>query len=312
MSIPIIDISPIFGNDQNKINELVNLVDKTMQEVGFFMIKNHQFKTNVLDKTWKLTRKYFDQSFEIKNKIPMTPDYPYGYESKEILSLSFNQDKVTHPDMKETFQICINSKNNKLPQTPNQMASAVTNYYLSMSQLAEKLLEIFALALKEPRNWFKNKIDNHQSALRLLNYPHVENYIPGRTRATQHSDYGILTILKQDNVGGLQVLSKEEKWIDVKSPDECFVINIGDLMKRWTNDKWKSTIHRVVNPNIQKGVNNRRQSIAFFFNANPNTIVQTFESCKNNGISKYTDVIAGEYLMIKHTKAMKAINDKLS
>jgi isopenicillin N synthase-like dioxygenase len=303
MSIPIIDISPIYSNNTTEIYNLVNSVKNAMENIGFFMIKGHQFHSDNISNTWNITKQYFDQSTQIKELIKMTPSYPYGYESNEILSKTFDNNKTIYPDMKETFQLCLNNNDVRLPKSPKNMDKIITNYYNNMSKLATKILEIFALSLDMPKNWFEDKIQNHQSALRLLNYPHVETYEPNKIRCSQHSDYGILTILKQDNTGGLQVQSKNNTWIDIKSPEECFIINIGDLFKRWTNDKWKSTVHRVVNPQIKNGVNNRRQSIAFFFNANPNTLIQTFESCKINGISKYDDVIAGDYLMMKHTKA---------
>ena len=303
MNIPIIDISPIYSNNTTEINNLVNSVKNAMKNIGFFMIKGHQFHSDNIRNTWNITKQYFDQSTQIKELIKMTPSYPYGYESNEILSKTFDNNKTIYPDMKETFQLCLNNNDVRLPKSPKNMDKIITNYYNNMSKLATKILEIFALSLDMPQNWFEDKIQNHQSALRLLNYPHVETYEPNKIRCSQHSDYGILTILKQDNTGGLQVQSKNNTWIDIKSPEECFIINIGDLFKRWTNDKWKSTVHRVVNPQIKNGVNNRRQSIAFFFNANPNTLIQTFESCKINGISKYDDIIAGDYLMMKHTKA---------
>jgi len=303
MAIPIIDITPIYSNDKIKINKLVTSVKDAMENIGFFMIKGHQFDNSNIHNTWNITKQYFDQPTHIKELIKMTPSYPYGYEASEILSKSFDDNRKIYPDMKETFSFCINNTNTKLPTTPSNMNNIVTNYYNNMSKLATKILEIFALSLNMPQNWFEDKIKCHQSALRLLNYPHVDTYEPNKIRCSQHSDYGILTILKQDNTGGLQVQSKNNSWIDIKSPQECFIINIGDLFKRWTNDKWKSTVHRVVNPQIKNGVNNRRQSIAFFFNANSNALIQTFESCKINGKSKYDDVIAGDYLMMKHTKA---------
>jgi isopenicillin N synthase-like dioxygenase len=300
MKIPIIDISPIFTNDKVLITKLVNEVKLTMESVGFFMIKGHQFSPTIMNSLWKNTRNFFNQPIEIKSLIKMTSSYPYGYEASEILSQTFNNETRKYPDMKETFQVCLNYPENKLPTIPQGIDISITNYYNQMSILASKILEIFALALELPRDWFINKINNHQSALRMLNYPHVSDYEINKIRCSPHSDYGIITILKQDNTGGLQVLSSNNQWIDATPEKDCFVINIGDLFKRWTNDKWNSTVHRVVNPEIKENLNNRRQSIAFFFNANPDCLVSTFDSCKINGISKYEDILAGDYLLNKH------------
>ncbi len=300
MKIPIIDISAIFTNDSEQIQQLANEVKITMETVGFFMIKGHQFNSTTMNSLWKVARDFFNQPLEIKSLIKMTSSYPYGYEASEILSQTFNNEKRKHPDMKETFQVCLNYSENKLPTIPKGIDISITNYYAQMSNLASKILEIFALALELPRDWFINKINNHQSALRMLNYPHVSDYEINKIRCSPHSDYGIITILKQDNTGGLQVLSSNNQWIDATPEKDCFVINIGDLFKRWTNDKWKSTVHRVVNPEIKENINNRRQSIAFFFNANPDCLVSTFDSCKINGTSKYEDILAGDYLLNKH------------
>merc|ERR1711879_1113031 len=174
------------------------------------------------------------------------------------------------------------------------------------------------MGLDLDRHWFLNKIDDHQSPLRLLNYPHQDHYLEGRTRASEHSDYGIIMILKQDGVAGLQVrrdnISAEKtnetptyEWIDVISQPYCFVLNLVDLMQRYTNDKWKSTVPRVISPAAPApGISNRHQSCAFFFNANVDCVVDTFASCRDeNGETKYKPVIAGEYLMAKHSKAMQ-------
>jgi len=303
MKIPIVDISSIFTNNQIEITILVNKVKLIMETIGFFMIKGHKFNPIVMNSLWNSTKDYFDQPSEIKSLIKMTPTYPYGYETTEILSQTFNNEKRVYSDMKETFQVCLNYSENKLPSTPKDIDKHITQYYNEMNILSGKILEIFALVLGLPRYYFKDKIDNHQSALRMLNYPHVNNYEPAKIRCSAHSDYGILTILKQDNTGGLQVLSIDDNWIDATPQEDCFVINIGDLFKRWTNDKWKSTIHRVINPTIKENVNNRRQSIAFFFNANPDALIKTFDSCKINCISKYPDILAGEYLLNKHNSS---------
>ncbi|CAD7971792.1 unnamed protein product [Amoebophrya sp. A25] len=185
---------------------------------------------------------------------------------------------------------------------------ACTRYYESMFSLAKVLLRLFARALELPsEDWFLEKVNQHQSAVRALNYPHQDSYQVGRMRASEHSDYGILTILKQDTTGGLQVRRElgvdKHDWVDVGSSDDCFVVNIGDLMQRWTNDKWKSTVHRVVSPKLfAEQKSNRRQSVAFFFNANEDAVIETFASCVGEE-NKYPPVIAGEYLLGKHGKA---------
>lgn len=153
------------------------------------------------------------------------------------------------------------------PKRPLHLQPAYLAYYKSLEELAAKLLRLFALALELPENWFDGKITRHRSAMRVLNYPELQSMPPpGQIRAGEHTDYGSLTILLQDLVGGLQVRDRQGNWVDVKPTPGSYVINLGDLMQRWTNDEWVSTLHRVIAPQSMA----RRQSIAFFHNIDRN------------------------------------------
>ena len=139
--------------------------------------------------------------------------------------------------------------------------------------------------------------------------------IPGQLRAGAHTDYGVLTILKSGGPG-LQAKKdegngpEEERWIDIPFVEDAFIINIGDLMQRWTNGKWKSTLHRVLLPSPYD-VKNRRQSMAFFVNINGDTYVETIETCiDDENPVKYKPVRAADYLKMKHL-ASNSMGDEL-
>ena len=146
-------------------------------------------------------------------------------------------------------------------------------YYDHANQLAQRLLRAFAIALDLPEDWFVGKTDKHLSALRSNNYPDQAGMteIPaGSIRCSAHTDYGTVTILRSGGPG-LQVSKDKEnpKWHDVPFVENGFVINLGDLMRRWTNDKWSSTLHRVINPPTGKAASwGRRLALAFFHNLN--------------------------------------------
>jgi isopenicillin N synthase-like dioxygenase len=144
------------------------------------------------------------------------------------------------------------------------------------------------------------------SLLLSRNYPHQDQE-PGleQIRASAHTDYGSLTILAVDDApGGLQVRDLQGEWHSVKAPAGSYVVNLGDLMQHWTNDQWRSTMHRVVNP-PSGCASNRRQSIAFFHNINADTTVECIPTCQSpESPAKYPPVLAGEYLMTKHRAAM--------
>jgi len=163
-------------------------------------------------------------------------------------------------------------------------------YSSCATKLANVLLRIFATSLDLPENWFEDKCDKPMSSLRLLHYPPKPRDEP-RFGCGAHSDYGCCTIFAQDTAGGLQLLSKSGEWVDVPCEEDTLVINIGDMMQRWTNDKYTSTIHRVLNP-----VDNHRFSAPFFFDPNFDATIECIESCKGETGPKYPTIKFGDHL----------------
>ena len=285
------------------------------------VVKNHNVPRDVMNRAWRSVTEFFDLEEEEKMKwAGMTEDYPYGYEKGEVLAAGKDAEKGSSlsraPDMKETFTIGPSDPASGmppriLPTSPPSFSSNYEGYYSAMERLSAVILSGFASALDLPPNWFDDKIDHHISALRALNYPDQANWAPepGQIRAGAHTDYGSLTILKSGGPG-LQVAKDidgaEPDWIDVPFVEDAFIINLGDLMKRWTNDKWSSTLHRVVNP-PRDGANHRRQSIAFFHNINGDCVVSSIETCLENGESKYEPIVAKEFLMMKHLASVKTV-----
>jgi isopenicillin N synthase-like dioxygenase len=159
-------------------------------------------------------------------------------------------------------------------------------------------MRIFALALKLPEDTFDGKIDRHISRLRVRNYPAQDTApAPGQIRAGAHSDYGSLTILAtEDKPGGLQVCNADGHWVDVPVVPGTFIINIGDLMARWTDDAWVSTLHRVVNPPADAGAGSRRQSLVFFHNPNYDAVISSLAPSDAGGPGKYPPTTSGEHL----------------
>ena len=179
---------------------------------------------------------------------------------------------------------------------------AVTNYYQAMEALAARLARAFALALDLPERFFVDKIQRHVSTMRLNFYPaQPVTPLPGQIRAGAHSDYGAFTILRTEAApGGLQVIRRGGSWIDVPNVADGFVVNIGDLLMRWTNDRWVSTLHRVVNPPEELRSNATRMSVAFFQVPNYDVEVRCFESCSGpDNPSRYAPTTAGAHWRAK-------------
>lgn len=169
----------------------------------------------------------------------------------------------------------------------------------------------FALSLRLEEDWFASKTNRHASSLRALNYPSLGpgfEAVPGQMRASAHTDYGVLTVLKSGGPG-LQVKLRDGAWHDVPFIPHGFVINLGDLMSRWTNDRWLSTPHRVVTPPVAVGAN-RRQSMAYFCNLNMDAHVEAIPTCvSSDSPAKYPPTKAGDHLMAKHTASTRGVLD---
>jgi isopenicillin N synthase-like dioxygenase len=191
------------------------------------------------------------------------------------------------------------------PESPAGFRQAWQDYYRAMEDLAARIMRLFAAALGLEDNYFDRFISHPISALRALNYP--EQAVPpqpGQLRAGAHSDYGSLTILlPQAGSKGLQIQRGDGSWLDVPPIPGAFVINIGDLMQLWTNDRWVSTVHRVANPANPEEARARRQSFAFFHQ--PNWFAE-ITSLVPDEPAKYAPVLSGPYLMGKFKSTVKA------
>jgi len=199
---------------------------------------------------------------------------------------------------------------NLWPVALPQLRATWEPYYGEMLKLSSRLMGLFALALDLPSGYFRPYIDTSPSALRAINYPEQRNRpAQGQLRAGAHTDYGTLTILRQDDApGGLEVRSPtHNQWVPIPCVPDAFVINVGDLLARWTNDRWRSTLHRVVNPQAGHTRRTRRQSMAFFHNANYHSVVSCLPTCVEAGQrAKYQPVTAGVHLMTKFKRTVNA------
>jgi isopenicillin N synthase-like dioxygenase len=177
-----------------------------------------------------------------------------------------------------------------------------------MSGLASHVLRAMALALDVEESYFADKFNRQASVARIIRYPAVKAPpLPGQLRAGAHTDYGVMTFVRGDDTpGGLQVKHRQVKhrqgdWIDVHIPPDAFVCNIGDLMMRWSNDRWVSTLHRVAVP-PPDAVPSDRISLVFFQSPNPDAMIRCFPSCVGTG-EKYPPVMVADHYLGKLMRA---------
>lgn len=321
--IPIIDMGPFLNGSQEDRVRVANEIGKACEEIGFFVVKNFGVDPQIIDNAWKSSADFFDLPHDEKILLQKPQDeYPFGYSEigGEVLSdgkaKETNATTESHPDLKEMFSV--GPKNplagfpaRQWPARPESFAGDYDAYYEAMSGLANSILRAFAITLGLPsEDFFEQFTDHHGSAMRALNYPSLDGRTPepGQIRASAHTDYGTVTLLKSGGPG-LQVSKDRDPpcWVDVPHVPNAYIVNLGDLMRRWTNDRWQSTLHRVVNP--PTGCSwGRRQSIAFFYNLNPDahvSMLQTRHSGSEQEEPKYPPIIAGDFLMEKHLASMK-------
>jgi isopenicillin N synthase-like dioxygenase len=314
VGIPVVDLSGFVDGRPARRRAVGAEIDRVCREVGFFSVVGHGVSDRVIRDAREHGAAFFDLSEPERMSVAMPePGYPYGYSPFRGESLGRSIGGAAPPDAKETFNVGpidppprpvaeMSDPDERAVYSPNlwpaalpELRPAIEHYYRSMSSLAATVMESFAVALRLDDHWFDPFIDRHGSALRLAHYPPVAAAPAGTLRAGAHTDYGTLTVLCLDDEPGLQVESVGGEWIDVEAPGEALVVNLGDLMQRWTHDRWRSTMHRVVIP--PGGAMRHRLTMPFFHNANWDARIECIVS---DGVDAlHEPVHAGEHLMSK-------------
>lgn len=280
-------------------------LDRICRTTGFVVLTGHGVDPAVIDRQWDAVRRFFMQAPRVKQAVAPAPGAPYGYLGPDQEALARSRGEDTPPDLKESF-------NGRPPQDPppgaDQTAITFTTaptpwpevegfkdawcaYFAALEALSARVMVAFAEALRLPSDYFAPFHRNPISALRALHYPATEGVArENQHRAGAHTDYGTLTILlPQAGSTGLQI-RQGDAWVDACAPEGAFIINIGDLMERWTADRWVSTLHRVVAQPDQPA----RLSMAFFLQPDWEAEITPLD-----GSDTYPPVQSGPYLMQK-------------
>ena len=285
-------------------------LDRMCAQIGFVVLTGHGIDPAVITKIWEAAHAFFAQSPEDKQAVaPFAAGAPYGYLGPNQEALAKSKGVDTPPDLKESFNGRAKVLN-AVVDDPDARAFALAEtpwpqipgfhdawcaYYEALESLADHIMAAFAQALNLPADYFAPYHTDPASALRALHYPATFGVAPdNQQRAGAHTDYGALTILlPQPGSQGLQVMQNGQ-WVDVPAPADAFVINIGDLMARWTADRWISTLHRVVAKPDQP----KRLSLAYFHQPNWNAEITPLD-----GSDAYPPISFGNYLMEKFKAA---------
>ena len=292
-------------------------MDRACRELGFFRIPIDVVDRDVRDRAWETAAAFFALDDATKRAIEFPePGYPYGYSPfrAETLAKSLD-DAEAQPDLKESLSVgpdCGAPRDpvdgeawilspSLWPAAVPELRPAWTAYYRALSEVAEQLMRIMALALDLSADHFAPFIDRPITSMRALHYPAApsDGALPAGAhsaslRAGAHSDYGTFTILRTDEVPGLEIVGPDGEWVGVEPDPDYFVVNLGDTIAQWTNDRWRSTLHRVV-PAAEP-----RQSFAFFHMANWDARIDCLPTCLAPGETpRHEPAQAGPWLMRK-------------
>jgi len=316
--VPVVDLSGARGGEASERRRVATAIDEACREIGFFAIVGHGVPGPLVDEVHRLGHRFFELSPADK----LAARHPVegmnrGYHAAGRETLSAANDEAAPPDLKEYFHVgpvdvgddayytsTLGRRHfepNVWPAAPAGFEAAIITYYRTMSGLVTSLMRLAALALDVDEHFFDDKVDRSIGTMRLNYYPaQPVAPRPGQLRSSAHTDYGGFTILSGEDVpGGLQVRTRAGRWIDVHTSPATPVVNIGDLLMRWTNDRWLSNLHRVVNPPAGDGARRARLSVAFFNHPNYDVLIDCLPS---QGPAKHPAVLSGEYRDTKYAK----------
>lgn len=315
--IPVVDIAKFRHGDAFEQKKIADDVARAVEEIGFLSVVGHGIPQTVIDSVRESAWTYFNQPLAEKRAC-LHPSHnlnrgytPFAEEhnaasagngSAADLREGFIFGPLELPDGIEAGTAAAHAyQPNIWPDALPGVSEAFQGYYTAVADFNKVLLEIFATALNLPATYFEEKFRDHSSTVRILHYPGQEaDPEEGQLRCGAHTDFGSHTILLADDApGGLQVLTRSGDWIDAVPPANGFIINIGDMMKMWTNDRWHSNLHRVANPpRDERSV--ARLSIAFFTYPNPDALIECLPTCcSDDNPPKHPPVRAGDYRRMK-------------
>lgn len=316
--IPTIDIARFFSGSIKDKKEISDQVAYACREIGFLLISGHGIAENQLKDMHEKTLAFFDLPLKEKQKwSPTGPAKQRGYQRIETRNLASTIGETTPPDLRETifigpvkdhrkqFAKLPGAQNayaeNIIPSNPAGTKDTFIETYRLFEKLSSSIMQIMALALDLPQSYFSPLIDKHFSVLGVHHYPILKNPPKqNQLRAGAHTDFGAITILSVANsASGLEVKKDDGNWLQVMPRKAELVVNLGDMMQRWTNDEWRSTLHRVVIPKTLNS-HSRRLSIAYFLHPNFDANIKCLAtSLKPSQKPKYKVITAGEHIRQK-------------
>jgi isopenicillin N synthase-like dioxygenase len=302
-SVPIVDIAPTLAAGC-PVGDVAEQIDRACCDVGFFAIVGHGVDDELRADVLSLARRFFALPDSEKRALAIERS-PNNRGYAGIAGERLQPDLPA--DLKETFDVGLEltADGGELSPLdgPNQWPAiagfrdTLERYQDEAIEIARTLMSVIATANHLPGDHFTACLRRPIVTTRLLRYPRVDQpTTTGQLGCGAHSDYGCLTLLYADGTPGLQLMTVDDEWVDVTVPDGALIVNLGDLLQRWTNDRYRSTRHRVIPPTERD-----RYSVPVFVNPEWSTLVRCLPTCTSDERpARHAPVVSGEYLQSRY------------
>lgn len=310
-TIPVIDISSLRDGSNSKI--IAKKLHEASQNLGFIYIKGHGIPDHIINNARKYAYDFFKSDPSYKKQVTISNKHRgwIGYGGAKM-------DDDFKPDYKESFLWGFEDKENvngndhpfrgynQWPEFVPSLKLAATEYFAYAHEVAHHLMRGFALGLDLEESFFLKTADRPLSRGSFVYYPH-QSVDMGKNQygVAPHTDFGVLTVLCQDDIGGLQVQNSQGNWVDAPPIDGTLIVNVADLLHRWTEGAYKSTPHRVINNSGKE-----RLSLVLAFDPNPETVIDACEIFGPAHKPKEEAITCGDYLIWRFNKAFSYRNKK--
>ncbi|NNE88136.1 MAG: isopenicillin N synthase family oxygenase [Silicimonas sp.] len=315
-AVPAIDIAPFLSGEPTGKASVAEDVARAAETIGFVVLTGHGIPHALLETVFQKGFEFFDQPDQDKAKWhPAGPAKQRGYHGVATRGLSATLGKHAPKDLRESLflgplddhaakfahipEAATAYAPNLIPNVPSGFDTALIELYRAFETLSSNLLRIFAVAARMPEDHFSPLIKRHFSIMSAHHYPALSKPpLPGQLRTGAHTDYGAMTILAMTEAkGGLEV-QRGDTWVPVHPPQGALVVNLGDMMQRWTNDRWVSTMHRVATPEDLNDAMSRRMSVGYFMHPDYDAKIECLPSCRSDG-ALYPPITAGAHIRAK-------------
>lgn len=282
--IPVLSIAEFDGRK----GSFTDRIGQGWREFGFVAVQDHGIDDRAIEKAYSVFKDFFALPQDVKQALRL----PGKGGARGYTGIGVEQAKDHGvPDLKEFWHVGREVVGeNPYPEIllPNLWPSEIDGFrdaalalYEALDALGGRLLSAIALDLDLPPGWFDDKIDRGNSILRAIHYPPIDNAPEGAVRAAQHEDINLITLLIGSREQGLEILTRDGRWIPVTTLPGSIVVNVGDMLQRLTNHVYPSTTHQVVNP-PGAAARTSRYSIPFFLHPNPDFVIETLPACISN------------------------------